>query len=89
MTEVDALERALRAAVPDQTPPPDLAPAAAAAGLLDGYKATIHWGYKSVLTRFPNVIVADGYPRFVIDANRVTGRVKPATITLNRPTGQL
>ena len=45
----------------------------AAAGLLDGYKATIHWGYKSVLKLFPNVIVADGYPRFVIDANRITG----------------
>lgn len=45
----------------------------AAAGLLDGYKATIHWGYKSVLKLFPNVIVADGYPRFIIDANRITG----------------
>src|SRR5437588_2814945 len=45
----------------------------AAAGLLDGYKATIHWGYKSVLKLFPNVMVADGYPRFVIDANRITG----------------
>ena len=45
----------------------------AAAGLLDGYKATIHWGYKSVLKLFPDVIVADGYPRFVIDANRITG----------------
>src|SRR5436309_11326457 len=41
MTEVDALERALRAAVPDQTPPPDLAPAAAAAGLLDVAYATL------------------------------------------------
>src|SRR5437588_9991506 len=45
----------------------------AAAGLLDGYKATIHWGYKSVLKLFPNVIVAEGFPRFVIDANRITG----------------
>ena len=45
----------------------------AAAGLLDGYKATIHWGYKSVLKLFPHVIVADGYPRFIIDANRITG----------------
>jgi cyclohexyl-isocyanide hydratase len=45
----------------------------AAAGLLDGYKATTHWGYKSVLRLFPRVIVAEGFPRFVIDANRVTG----------------
>ena len=45
----------------------------AAAGLLDGYKATTHWGYKSVLRLFPRVIVAEGFPRFVIDANRITG----------------
>jgi cyclohexyl-isocyanide hydratase len=45
----------------------------AAAGGLDGYQATTHWGYTSVLRLFPRVIVADGYPRYVIDGNRVTG----------------
>ena len=45
----------------------------AAAGLLQGFRATTHWNYKSVLALFPGVTVADGYPRFVIDANRITG----------------
>lgn len=45
----------------------------AAAGLLDGYCATTHWAYKSVLKQFLAVDVAEGYPRYVIDANRVTG----------------
>jgi cyclohexyl-isocyanide hydratase len=45
----------------------------AAAGLLQGFRATTHWNYKSVLAIFPGVTVADGYPRFVIDANRITG----------------
>ena len=45
----------------------------AAAGLLDGYKATTHWGFLSVLKLFPKVTVCDGYPRYVIDRNRVTG----------------
>jgi cyclohexyl-isocyanide hydratase len=45
----------------------------AAAGLLQGFRATTHWNYKSVLAMFPGVTVADGYPRFVIDANRITG----------------
>ena len=44
-----------------------------AAGLLRGYRATTHWNYKSILAMFPGVTVADGFPRFVIDANRVTG----------------
>ncbi|HEY6971738.1 MAG TPA: DJ-1/PfpI family protein [Candidatus Angelobacter sp.] len=45
----------------------------AAAGLLDGYKATTHWGFLSVLKLFPKVKVEPGYPRFVVDRNRVTG----------------
>ena len=45
----------------------------AAAGLLDGYNATTHWAYKGILENFPEVKVADGYPRFVVDTNRVTG----------------
>jgi len=45
----------------------------AASGLLQGFRATTHWNYKSVLALFPGVTVADGYPRFVIDANRITG----------------
>jgi transcriptional regulator GlxA family with amidase domain len=45
----------------------------AAAGLLRGFRATTHWNYKSILAMFPGVTVADGYPRFVIDANRITG----------------
>jgi transcriptional regulator GlxA family with amidase domain len=45
----------------------------AAAGLLQGFRATTHWNYKPILAMFPGVTVAEGYPRFVIDANRVTG----------------
>ena len=45
----------------------------AASGLLQSFRATTHWNYKSILAMFPGVTVADGYPRFVIDANRVTG----------------
>jgi len=41
--------------------------------LLQGFRATTHWNYKSILAMFPGVSVADGYPRFVIDANRITG----------------
>ena len=45
----------------------------AAAGLLDGYQATTHWAFRSVLESFPHVNVAAGYPRYVIDGNRITG----------------
>jgi cyclohexyl-isocyanide hydratase len=45
----------------------------AAAGLLQGFRATTHWSYRSVLALFPGVTLVEGYPRFVIDANRITG----------------
>ncbi len=45
----------------------------AAAGLLDGYKATTHWYVVPCLRQFKKVSVADGYPRFVVDRDRVTG----------------
>jgi transcriptional regulator GlxA family with amidase domain len=46
----------------------------AAAGLLDGYTATTHWAFLPCFKQyFPNVNVADGYPRFCLDRNRLTG----------------
>lgn len=45
----------------------------ATAGLLDGYKATTHWGMIPCLKRMKGVKVKKGYPRFVVDGNRVTG----------------
>jgi cyclohexyl-isocyanide hydratase len=45
----------------------------AAAGLLDGYKATTHWAFVPCLKQFPNIKVAKGHPRFVHDRNRLTG----------------
>jgi len=45
----------------------------AAAGLLDGYEATTHWAFVPCLQAYPNVQVVEGYPRFVVDRNRVTG----------------
>jgi cyclohexyl-isocyanide hydratase len=46
----------------------------AAAGLLDGYEATTHWAFLRCLTdRFPSVKVVEGYPRFHLDRNRLTG----------------
>lgn len=45
----------------------------AKAGLLDGYLATTHWAFLPCLRKFKAVNVAEGYPRFVVDRNRVTG----------------
>src|SRR4029079_8094478 len=45
----------------------------AAARLLDGYTATTHWAFIPYLMQnYPNVTVADGHPRFVVDRNRLT-----------------
>ena len=45
----------------------------AASGLLDGYLMTTHWAFIPCLTKFPKVKVAQGFPRFVLDRNRLTG----------------
>jgi transcriptional regulator GlxA family with amidase domain len=45
----------------------------ASAGLLDGYTATTHWAFIPCLKSFPEIQVAEGYPRFTVDRNRVTG----------------
>jgi hypothetical protein len=45
----------------------------AAAGLLDGYRATTHWAFRDCLARFPRIDVAPYYPRYVVDGNRITG----------------
>jgi len=44
-----------------------------AAGLLQGYTATTHWAFQTILQSFPGVTLASGYPRYVIDRNLVTG----------------
>lgn len=44
-----------------------------AAGLLRGYQATTHWAFHNLLARFPGVLLAAGYPRYVIDRNLITG----------------
>lgn len=45
----------------------------AAAGLLDGYEATTHWAFIPCLKQFKKVTVVDGFPRFHLDRNRLTG----------------
>jgi cyclohexyl-isocyanide hydratase len=46
----------------------------AAAGLLDGYEATTHWAFiPYLMEHYPQVLIADGHPRFHLDADRLTG----------------
>jgi transcriptional regulator GlxA family with amidase domain len=46
----------------------------AAAGLIDGYTVTTHWQFIACLQqRFKKVLIADGFPRFHLDRNRLTG----------------
>lgn len=45
----------------------------ASAGLLNGYQATTHWAFIPCLKSFTEIKVASGYPRYVVDRNRVTG----------------
>ena len=45
----------------------------ASTGLLNGYQATTHWAFIPCLKQFPKISVVEGYPRFVVDRNRVTG----------------
>jgi cyclohexyl-isocyanide hydratase len=46
---------------------------AAAAGLLDGYSATTHWAFIDCLKLFTRVNVVEGYPRYIVDRQRITG----------------
>jgi len=45
----------------------------AASGLLDGHLATTHYAFVPCFSRFPKVKVAQGFPRFVLSGNRLTG----------------
>jgi len=45
----------------------------AKAGLLDDFEATTHWYFIPCLKQFPKVKVCEGYPRFVVNGNRLTG----------------
>ncbi len=42
----------------------------ASAGLLDGYKATTHWAFRSCLRRFKKIKVVRGYPRYVLNKTK-------------------
>jgi cyclohexyl-isocyanide hydratase len=44
----------------------------AEAGLLDGFRATTHWGSLDQLRSYKKVTVANGYPRWVECGNRLT-----------------
>jgi len=44
----------------------------AASGLLDNHLVTTHWAFIPCLSKF-KVKIAQGFPRFVLDRNRLTG----------------
>jgi cyclohexyl-isocyanide hydratase len=44
----------------------------AASGLADGHLMTTHWAFIPCLAKY-KVRVAEGFPRFVLDGNRLTG----------------
>jgi cyclohexyl-isocyanide hydratase len=44
----------------------------AASGLCDGHLMTTHWAFIPCLAKY-KVRVAEGFPRFVLDGNRLTG----------------
>ncbi|RED97889.1 DJ-1/PfpI family protein [Marinoscillum furvescens] len=50
------------------------------AGLLAGRKATTHWMTATLLAQFPQVTLAAGYPRYVVDQNIFTGGGISSTI---------
>lgn len=45
----------------------------AAAGLLDGHKATTHWAFVKCLQCFPAIKVDKTHQRFIVSGNRLTG----------------
>lgn len=51
-----------------------------ASGLLAGKRVTTHWESTSLLRQFPEVTVVDGYPRFVVDQQIITGGGISSTI---------
>jgi transcriptional regulator GlxA family with amidase domain len=56
----------------------------AAAGLLDGYRATTHWAFLPCLKSYPDITVVGGrghYPRWVLDRGHGAQRTRAARLT--------